>query len=177
MLQIAEARFRGTLSSSRKYIKRFTEYVGALLHQGRIVEARHYFIELAELSPYHVNTVRLGYEIAIATFDNDLVVKYDRLLADSSSDISGLMMFRLKYYYSRHNLPACEQTCSEILSASTGKDCLPLVIEVCLEKKSYPVAVKLAGYLKENRLTLSSEGNQRLKNIVIVELLKVWKSK
>lgn len=165
--------YRDTSTTSRKYLKRLTEYVSELVKRGRYLEAKHFYLELCEISPNHGKTIRLGYSIAIAVFDNDGVLKYDKLLTDSSPDINELLWFRLRYYQSRHNISACEAASGELLENRLNQEYLSTIVEVCLERQSYIIAEPLVRYLVNNRLTLSLPASKRLKQIVIVRLIEI----
>ncbi|WLI14442.1 MULTISPECIES: hypothetical protein [Pseudomonas] len=166
-----EKNYRATPTNSRKYPKRLTDYVTDLVKRGRILEAKHFFLELCKISPHHDKTIRLGYTIAIATFDNDWVLKYDQLLTDSASDINEVLWFQLRYYQSQNNIPACETVSCELLEKRLNNDHFSAVLETCIERQSYVVAESLARYLVKNRLALSPPVSNWFKQIVITRLI------
>ncbi|WP_448125880.1 hypothetical protein [Pseudomonas veronii] len=172
----SERNFRDTPTTSRKYLKRLTDYITKLLDSGRNLEAHHFFLELCKINPFHEKTIRLGYSIAISLFDNDGVSKYDKLLADSTPDINELLWFQLRYYHSQNNNSACERVSCELLKKMRDKNYLPIIIEVCIERKSYVIAEHLVQFLAKNRLTLRPPTDTWLLQIVITKLLETfWK--
>lgn len=113
-MEETEKIFRATAATSRKYPKRLTEYIDKLVKRGRTLEAKHFFLDLCKVAPSHEKTIRLGYTIAIATFDNDWVYKYDKLLSNSEKNKNEVLWFRLRYYQSQNNIAACESTSYEL---------------------------------------------------------------
>ncbi|MFK3942929.1 hypothetical protein ACI2KC_14800 [Pseudomonas monteilii] len=169
-LEDREKIYRSTAKHNRKYLKKLTEYVQDLVSRGRLLEARYFFLDLSQISPSHPKTIRLGYAIAIATFDNDWVLKYDKLLVDSGGAVNEVNCYRLQYYHSRNNLASCEDTCCALLESKLSLDQLSTVIEVCRLRKSYVVACSLASYLVENKLKLKPDHDKWLRQIVITKL-------
>lgn len=169
-MENSEKIYRATAKTSRKYRKRLTDYIDALVKGGRLLEARYFFSDLCQLGPHHAKTIQLGYTIAIVTFDNDWVYKYDKLLTISTKDSSEVHWYRLRYYHSRNNITACENTCTEMLNGQLSTDRLSTIIEVCMMRKSYIIASSLAMYLSKNRIALTPPYTKQLKHIVITKL-------
>jgi len=169
-LEETEKIYRATATTSRKYPKRLTDYIDTLVKHGRLLEAKHFFLDLCKLGPNHERTVRLGYTIAIATFDNDWVYKYDKLLTDSTKDSNEVHWYRLRYYQSQNNIAACESTSCELLQKQLNADQLSTIIEVCIGRNSYTIAEQLAKYLSMNHITLTPQYNNWLKQVVITRL-------
>lgn len=169
-MEQSERIYRATAKTSRKYPKRLTDYIDTLVEGGRLLEAKHFFLELCQLGPNHPKTIRLGYAIAIATFDNDWVYKYDKLLANSTKDSSEVHWYRLRYYHSRNNVTACENTSCELLKGQLSTDRLSTIIEVCMARRSYAIAQSLAWYLAKNNVMLTPRYYKWLKQIVITRL-------
>ncbi len=169
-LEQHEKTYRTTDRTSGKYLKRLTDYITALTDSGRFLEAKHFFLELCQLSPNHPKTIRLGYSIAIATFDRDWVRKYDQLLITSTKDINELHWYRFCYYQSVNNIEACEDTGCELLRSILPVDRLSIVLEVCIARKSYTIAQSLAKYLSKNKIKLSTRYDKLLKKIIITRL-------
>ena len=170
VLEQSEKIYRATVKTSRKYPKRLTDYIDALVKHGRLLEAKHFFLDLCQLGPNHPKTIRLGYTIAIATFDNDWIYKYDQLLTTSTKDSSEVYWYRLRYYHSQNNITACENTSCELLKAKLNTHRLSTIIEVCMARRSYLIAQSLAEYLSINHVTLTPQYNKLLKQIVITRL-------
>ncbi|WP_460115363.1 hypothetical protein [Pseudomonas sp. H2_D02] len=168
-----EKQYRATATNNKKYPKRLTDYITELVKLGRMLEAKHLFLELCNIKPNHSKTIRLGYTIAIATFDDEEVVKYDRLLVSSAIDAREILWFQLRYYHSRNNTLACKTTIDALLEHRLDFDQLSTIIGICLERQSYAIAESLARYLAKNRLTLSSRTNSWLKQIAITKLMNI----
>lgn len=169
-MEETEKIYRATATISRKYPKRLTDYIDALVKRGRLLEAKHFFLELCKVGPNHERTIRLGYTIAIATFDNDWIYKYDKLLTDSAQDSSEVHWYRLRYYQSQNNIKACESTSCQLLQTKLNADQLSTILEVCIERNSYTIAEPLSKYLSINHITLTPQYNNWLKKIVITRL-------
>ena len=167
-----EQSYRDTSISSRKYLKRLTDFVSDLVERRRYLEANYFFSQLCEVSPNHKLTIRLGYTIAIATFDNDSVLKYDKLLTDSTSDSCELLWFRLRYYQSRNDISACEVLCCHLLKKRLISEYLPIIIEICLERNNYIIAEALAQHLAETQKALSPLNSNGMKKIVITRFVE-----
>lgn len=172
-MEETEKNYRATPITSRKYPKRLTDYVTDLVKRGRHLEAKHFFLELCKVSPHHDKTIRLGYTIAIATFDNDGVLKYDKLLVDSAPDATEVLWFQLRYYQSQNNISACETVSCDLLERRLNHDHLTTIIEVCIERQSYVIADSLTLHLFKNRLALAPQVSNWLKQIVITRLIRV----
>lgn len=170
-MEETEQNYRATPTTSRKYPKRLTDYVTYLVKRGRLLEAKHFFLELCKISPHHDKTIRLGYTIAIATFDKDWALKYDKLLVDSASDVNEVLWFQLRYYHSNNIISACETTSCELLKKRLNNDHLSTILEVCIERQSYVIAESLARYLFKNRLALAPNVSNWFKQIVITRLI------
>lgn len=169
-MEETEKIYRATAITNRKYPKRLTDYIETLVKHGRMIEAKYFFLDLCKVSPNHERTIRLGYTIAIATFDNDWVYKYDKLLTDSAQEVNEVLWFRLRYYQSQNNIAACESTSCELLEKRLTLDHLSTIVEVCIGRQSYVIAVPLATYLAKNRILLNPESDKWLRQIIITRL-------
>lgn len=166
-MEIVERKFRDTPRRSKKYAKRLTEYINYLVEKERILEARHFFHRLYEEKPNHTRSIRLGYSLSIASFDNEGVRKFDKLLYDSKPSDIELYWFRLKYYLSVNNFKSSEESCEALLSKTITPEYLNTIFETCVHQKSYAIAVNILKYLERERLTLSESGNKQIKKIVL----------
>lgn len=171
-LEAVEKKFRDTPKGNKKYAKRLTEYIDFLVSKGRILEAKHFFYKLYDCKPNHAKTIRLGYFLSIASFDNEGVRRFDRLLYDSRPEDSELCWFRLNYYISVNNRAACEEISGFLLSKTVSGEYLNTIFEVCIHQESYAIAVNIINYLEKERLALNEAGNDRIKKIVLRELME-----
>ncbi len=172
-MEVVERRFRDTPKENKKYIKRLIEYISFLIFKGRVIEAKHFFHVLYKHKPHHARTIRLGYSLSIASFDNEGVRQFDRLLYDSKPKDIELYFFRLKYYISVNNLKNIEECCVFLLSKGLKKEQLNIVIEVCFNFESYVVASNLVKYLQKERLKLNDDGHEKIKRICLQRLVEV----
>lgn len=170
-MEIIEKKYRETPVGHNKYVKRLTTYINDLVSKGRIIEAKHFFCLLYEKKPSHDKTIRLGYSLSIASFDNVGVKKFDKKLYDSKPLDIELTWFRLKYYLSVNNRKHCEDSCALLLSKTIKKEYLDTIIEACMNQSNYVIAVHLVRHFEKNRLKLSDKGNKRIKKIVLQRLL------
>ncbi len=176
-LEDTERNYRDTLATNRKYPKRLTEYVSALVKCGRYLEASYFFLELCKISPHHEKTIRLGYTIAIASFDNDGILKYDKLLTDSDPDISELLWFRLRYYQSQNNIFYCVTVSRELLEKRLNPEYLSTILEICIERQSYAIAEPLARYLAKHQLAIAPPMSNWFKQIIIAKLIETLRGR
>lgn len=171
-MEDAERNYRETPISNKKHAKRLTEFISKLIGRGRNLEAHHYFLQLCKISPHHEKTIRLGYTIAIALFDNDGVSRFDRLLTDSSPDPEELLWFRIRYYHSVNRTDLCEKESCRLLETSSNKKFISTVIEICITHKNYVIAEALVRYLDKNHLNLLPPNDKWLKKIIITKLIE-----
>jgi len=166
-LEIVEKKYRDTPIDNKKYAIRLTKFIECLVSNGKIIEAKYHFRYLFEAKPNHAKTIRLGYLLSIATFDNEGVRKFDGLLYDSKPKDIEISWFRLKYYLSVNDYKNCEDCCAFLLSKSIKTEYLRTIIEACLSLNNYVIASQLVEYLKKEKMTLSDIGNKHLKKIFL----------
>ena len=172
-MEVVEKKYRDTPKSSKKYAKRLTDYISFLMSKGRNLEAKHFFRILQEAKPTHAETIRLGYSLSIATFDNEGVKVFDKLLYDSKPSEIEICWFRLKYYLSVNDYQSCEETCVCLLSKRLENDHLNTIYEACIYLKSYVIAQNLLKYLKKEDLMFKDVGTRKIKKIIIQKLVDV----
>ncbi|MDM1717459.1 hypothetical protein [Thiopseudomonas alkaliphila] len=166
-MEVVERKYRDTPIDNKKYAKRLTEYIDFLASNGKILEAKYHFRNLYEVKPNHAKTIRLGYSLSIASFDNEGVRKFDKKLYDSKPKDTEIYWFRLKYYLSVNNYKGCEDCCDFLLSKSITNEYLATIIEACINIKSYVIVAHLIKYLKKERLTLSDMVIKQAKKIAL----------
>lgn len=166
-MEIVEKKYRDTPIHNRKYAKRLTDFIDSLVSNGKIIEAKYHFKYLYEAKPNHAKTIRLGYLLSVATFDNEGVRKFDKLLYDSKPKYVEICWFRLKYYLSVNDHKGCEYCCELLLSKPIKDEYLRTTIEACLNLNNYVIASHLIKYLEKENLTLSSIGNNQLRKLVL----------
>lgn len=166
-MELVEKKYRDTPFGNKKYVIRLTKFIEHLVSNGKIIEAKHYFRNLCEAKPNHPRTIRLGYLLSIATFDNEAVRKFDRLLYDSKPKDIEMCWFRFQYYLSVNDYKNCEHCCTFLLSKQIKKEYLETIIEACMSLNNYMIASHLIKYLKKEKMILSDIGNKHLKRIVL----------
>ncbi|KFZ32121.1 hypothetical protein IDSA_05495 [Pseudidiomarina salinarum] len=166
-MEIVEKKYRGTPIDNKKYAVRLTKFIEHLVSNGKIIEAKYHFKNLFEAKPNHARTIRLGYLLSIATFDNEGVCKFDELLYRSKPKDIEIYWFRLKYYLSVNDYKNCEDCCTFLLSKPIKKEYLRTIIEACLSLNNYVISIQLVKYLKKEKMTLSDIGNKHLKKILL----------
>lgn len=172
-MELVERKFRDTPKENKKYAKRLNEYIDFLISKGKIIEAKHFFHILNEHKPDHPRTIRLGYSLSIASFDNEGVRIFDRLLCESKPKEVEIFLFRLKYYISVNNIKYIEESCVFLLSNSISNDCLRTIIGACINFESYLVVKNLNDYFERKRLKLSGPVNNRIRRIALQRLVEV----
>ena len=166
-MEAIEKKYRDTPVDNKKYSKRLSDFIDFLFSKGKVIEAKYHFKKLCNAKPNHARTIRLGYLLSIATFDNEGVRKFDKLLYDSKPKDVEIFWFRLRYYISVNDYKNCEDCCVSLLSKPLEDECLKTVIEACFNLKSYVIACKLIRYLEKEKMTLNDIGNTQLRNIVL----------
>lgn len=172
-----EKKYRDTPIGNKKYAKRLSDFIDFLFSNGKVIEAKYHFKKLFDAKPNHARTIRLGYLLSIATFDNEGVRKFDKILYDYKPKDVEIFWFRLQYYLSVNDYKNCEDCCVFLLSKPLKKEYLKTIIEACLNLESYVIASKLIRYLEKEKISLNEIGNKRLRKIVLEsfvnELVKV----
>lgn len=166
-----EYKYRSTPPESKKYVKRLTEFINSLMSNGKIIEAKHHFKNLYKAKPNHIKTIRIGYLLSIATFDNEGVIKFDKLLFDSRPRDIEILWLQLKYYLSTSDQKGCEHCCKKLLSQKIKSEQLTTAIDACLNLESYEIAADLVNYFKRERIKLNINGEISLKKILIKRLI------
>lgn len=173
-MEIIENKFRETPSSHKKYVKRLSEYIVSLLKRGRIIESKFYFLELELLKPSHEKTCILGYELAIKTFDNEAVLRFDISLVNMGFNEEKLFCLRLMYYYSVRNKSSFNHLAVDLLKSNKLKnDSLKLIIPMVLHQKSYESIVALCAYLERDKKELIASFEKETRKVVLQKLVDV----
>lgn len=172
-LEAVERKFRETIKQNPKYVQRLTEYIDHLASKGKIIEAKYYFHLLYLIKPGHPRAVKLGYDLSIATFDSEGVRRFDKLLFDSKPRDEEIAFFRLKYYISVNNVQNVEECCLFVLSKCIKSEYLQIVVEACVNFKSYSIARSLIEYFDKNRLILSRPFEARIRRILLQHFLNL----
>lgn len=173
-MEAIEKKFRDTPLNHKKYVKRLSEYITVLLEQGRILESQFYFLELERLKPNHERTGTLGYELAIKTFNNEGVLKFDTLLAQQKLNEQKLLCLRLKYYYSVHNANAFDQIAEYMFENLQLKpESLKVMFPMVLQQKRYRSIVALCLYLKKNKKVLNASAESSVRKVILQRLVDV----
>ncbi|WP_313210024.1 hypothetical protein [Stutzerimonas nitrititolerans] len=166
-MEVVEKKYRDTPIDNKKYAKRLTDFIDLLVSNGKVIEAKYHFKNLYESKPNHAKTIRLGYLLSIAKFDNEGVRKFDKLLYDSKPKDVEICWFRLKYYLSVNDYKGCEDCCALLLSKPIKNEYLRTTIEACLNLNNYVIASHLIKYLEKEKLTLNSIGTKQLRKLVL----------
>lgn len=172
-MERTEELYRNTPKGTKKYAKRLTEYINFLISKGKILEAKHFFSLLDAYKPNHSRTIRLGYTLSIASFDQEGVKKFDQLLVESKPAEAELAWFQLKYYLSVTDRKNCERTSEFLLSLATMKrEYLDTIFETCTKIDSYSITVNFINHLKKDNIPLNDLGTGRLKKIALQRLVE-----
>ncbi|MUJ29745.1 hypothetical protein GNP73_17405 [Aliivibrio fischeri] len=177
-MEIIEKKFRDTTIANKKYVKRLTDYIYFLMDKERVVESKYYFDKLIALKPLHIKTNVLGYKLAIKTFDNESVVKFDKLLCKQRYNEELLLTLQLQYYYSvnsKHNFSkvACFLLNKKSLTEKTFSD-IGLLI---LSQDCYEPIAGLCKYLHKNNKSLHKTAESRVRKTVLHKLITVLRAK
>lgn len=77
--------------------KAIRAYVRSLFDDGHVLEATYYFAFLLSAEPHSIETNTLGFRLAIARFDKD-VIRYDRALSKAGASEEEIYSLHLAYY-------------------------------------------------------------------------------
>lgn len=164
-------KYFNTDSSSRNYAKRLTKLITFLISKGRFIEARFYFNQLEKMNSKNIISICLGYKLAITLFDNDGVLKYDKLLYSNGKSESELEWYRLQYYYSVNNIPQIIKCFKFLLSKhNLERDYIETILQVAWNIHNYELAIMVHRYVMKNRLQLTAQMDKLIRNIVLENL-------
>lgn len=157
--------------SSRKYAKRLTKLIVFLISKGRFLEARFYLDQLEKTHSENIISIRLGYKLAIALFDNENIIKYDNLLYLNRKNDLELEWYRLQYYYSTHNIPQLVQ-CSKFLLSTNNleRHIMETILQVTWNLRNYEISSMVKKYAVRNKIILDKKMEKRIQNIVLEKL-------
>lgn len=171
-MNLIEKKYRDTAVNSKKYLKRLSDYICALIAKGRIIEARYYFSKLYEHRPDHNRARIIGYELAIKTFDNKSVLLFDKALVDDKYEEQKLLSLRLKYYYSVNNTLLFSELIKYLLTLKNLKsETLETVVHLALSQEAYEPVALVLNYLKSENKVLHKMMENKLRPIVFRELM------
>lgn len=158
-------------SSSRNYAKILTKLIDLLTSVGRYLEARFYLDQLEKTHNGNIISICLGYKLAITLFDNQSVIKYDKLLYLKRKNDFELEWYRLQYYYSVNNIPRIRESSKFLLSNSClERDHIETIIEVVWNTHDYELTVMLHKYAIKNKISFTNQMDKMIRNIVLENL-------
>jgi len=171
-IDIFERKFRETPKSHKKHVKYLIVYINHLLDKERIIEAKFYFHKLQEVKPKYLKTIVLGYELAIKTFNNEDVLKYDKSLVKSSYKKELLFNLRIKYYYSVNDKKNFETVVVDCLrNIKLSDKSLNLIVPLIVNSDSFQSISVLIEYLKVNKKQLTNSAEIKVRKVVLQELV------
>ncbi|MGQ4005180.1 hypothetical protein QIW49_01670 [Francisellaceae bacterium CB300] len=167
-----EEKYRKTSKSSKNHAKYLFDYIILLKEKNRILEANFYFQELSISKPKCYKTHIVGYELAIKSFDNESVKKFDSLLSKKKLQREELFCLRLKYYYSVNKQACFEELISYILIKTTiTRKTLHIILPMVLNQNNYKLIYLLLKYLKNRSLQISNHVEKKIRKIILQELI------
>lgn len=169
-IELNEAKYLDS-SDKNKHIL-LTKYVQSLLEEGRIIEAEFFHNKLLKLKPDHFIVQVIGYELAIRTFNNNKVVKFDGLLSKNKKlKKEELLKLRVKYFYSIQNSGYLESTLNELLTITKyDEDFFPVIIDSIYFSNSYLNVYNLFKLLHRSNLKLDKRNDDSMRKIVYTSL-------
>lgn len=164
-----ENRLSNTKPNSHLYDDRLCDYVEHLLCKERVIEAKFYILSLKNID---LRSIRLGFKVAVASFDNDLVRRYNELLISSGCPRVEIVWFNLQYYIKMLDLSKSLEA-SEFILANRPKDIyVQTVFQACLVFSEYDFLKTLVKSGFYSRLNPSDPALKKLKEILHKTLLK-----
>ncbi|MGR0277734.1 hypothetical protein ACUM5Y_01655 [Marinomonas dokdonensis] len=172
-MELVEKKFRDVKNGHPKYILRLTNYIEYLFGKGRVHEAKYFFDILYAIKPDHIKTIKIGYDLSIAIFNNELVQIFDKKIIGlkRKSLYYEIHWFQLKYYISINNFEKSARLCNVLLSNKNDNKYLSTVFEACFSQENYDIAKNISEYVKRNRLILNQKAEKEIKKIVIKKFL------
>ncbi|EJB8481806.1 hypothetical protein ABTA53_18065 [Acinetobacter baumannii] len=159
-----------TKLSSKNYAKNLTKLINFLVVKGRFLEARFYLDQLEKTHNGNIISIRLGYKLAIALFDNKKVVKYDSLLLERKNYFE-LEWYRLQYYYSVNNIPEIIKSTEYLLSKKKlEQEYIQTILEAVWNIRDYRLALIVHKYIIKNRMRLAPQMEKVIRDIVLEKL-------
>lgn len=171
-MSLIERKYRDTAVNTKKYPKRLSDYICELMVKGRIIEAKYYFSKLFEHRPDHSRTRKIGYELAIKTFDNESVLLFDKALVDGKYEEQKLLCLRLKYYYSVNNTRLFSELIEHLFTLQNLKsETLEVIVHLALFQDAYQPVALVLNHLKSKNRVLHKMMESKLRPIVLKELM------
>lgn len=157
--------------SSRNHVKKLTKLINFFISKGRFLEARFYLDQLEKTHSGNIISIRLGYKLAIALFDNHRVIKYDNLLYINKKSDLELEWYRLQYHYSVNNIPQIIG-CIKFFLLNKVLDRLYMetILQIVWNIRNYEIASMVKKYAVKNRLILDVQMDKMIRNIVLEKL-------
>lgn len=157
--------------SSKNYPKRLTKIITFFISKGRFLEARFYLDQLEKTHSENIISIRLGYKLAIALFDNQRVIKYDNLLYLNRKNELELEWYRLQYYYSVNNIPQIIG-CLKFLLLNKMLDSIYMetILQIVWNIRNYEIASMVQEYAVRNRLIFDVQMDKMIRDIVLEKL-------
>lgn len=174
MKQHLEALFGKYLNSSltsKNYSKNLTKLINFFITEGRYLEARFYLDQLEKTHNQNIISIRLGYKLAIVLFDNQRVIKYDKLLYLNKKNSLELEWYRLQYYYSVNNNSQTIECVKYLLSNNNlDRIYMETILQVAWNTQDYEILSIVKKYTVKNRLILDFQMDRMIKKVVLEKL-------
>ncbi|MCG2574765.1 hypothetical protein LVY74_14550 [Acinetobacter sp. ME22] len=157
--------------NSKNYAKNLTKLITFFISKGRFLEARFYLDQLEKTHSGNIISICLGYKLAITLFDNQSVIKYDKLLYLNRKNDFELEWYRLQYYYSVNNIPRIRESSKFLLSNSClERNHIETISEVVWNTHDYEITVMFHKYAIKNKIRFTDQMDRLIRNIVLENL-------
>lgn len=157
--------------SDRNYAKKLTKLITFFVSKGRFLEARFYLDKLEKTHSVNIISIRLGYKLAIALFDNKRVGYYDKLLCSKIKNNSELEWYRLQYYYSVNNIPQIRNSSKLLLSNNNlERQYIETILQVTWNIDDYELTVMVHAYAMKKRFHLTAQMTKVIRSRVLEKL-------
>lgn len=168
-----EMAFRSTPKSSAKYFAAALSYIKELNTAGKVIEARYHLEHLAAVKPKNAQVIRLGYELAVKSFDTAAMRRYDLALFDSKPKRGELLYYRLMLYFANGNTPLCLECAREMLKYKMDEQAMYLIVDVILTHRCARLTMEFETFLASKKLKSQGLATQAMKSILIERLLEI----
>lgn len=133
--------------------------------------------QVSALKPNNAKVIRLGYELAIKSFDKESIRKYDLALFDSKPKRSELLTYRLMLYLSNNNKTLCLECAKELLTYEVGDEAAHLIIDVIFKYRCANLTIQFLEFLSNKKRRILGQAEQVMKKVLLERLTTILRRK
>ena len=155
-------------------IKRLNGYINYLIDSSHYLEAAHFHDLLDTLKPQDVNSIKLGFKVAVLNLNNDKAAYYHEKLFKLRKHKNDLIFFDLFLYCSNNNTQKIVENLNYVLNYDWDDDFYwDVITESVLKIKNIEVIKKYLQKLKKLDKIPSDGLAKRLKKNILPNMLDI----